>query len=183
MRSAVAIALSVLLWTSTGCAPGETGPRDAEEQFQLGDAHQFGRGVERSRAQAVVWYRKAADQGHATAQVRLATSYAEGRGVKKNPAEALRLYRLAADQGQPKAQLELGLAYRDGRGVAKDPVQAQAWLMLSGNFGNRVAIFMSKQLTTQMTEKQLDRARGIAHEWRATYYSTRADEAANPRGG
>ena len=183
MRRAIAIALSVLLWTISGCAPAETGPRDAEEQFQLGEDHQLGRGVPKDPAVALEWHRKAADQGHPTAQVRLAMRYADGQGVKKDPAEALRLFVLAAAQGQPKAQLELGLAYRDGRGVPKDLVQAEAWLMLSEHFGSRVGRFMGTQLRAQLTAEQMEEARGIVHEWRAAYFSSRARKAEGPRGG
>ncbi len=183
MRRAIAIALSVLLWTISGCAPGETGPDDAEGQFQLGEDYQLGRGIPKNPREALEWYRKAADQGHPTAQVRLAMRYAGGKGVKKNPAEALRLFRLAADQGQPKAQFELGVAYRDGRGVPKDLVQAEAWLMLSEHFGSRVARFMGTQLRAQLTKEQMDESRGIAHEWRAAYFSSRAGKAEAPRGG
>ena len=183
MRRAIAITLSVLLWTISGCAPGETGPRDAEEQFQLGEDYQLGRGVPKNGREALEWYRKAADQGHPTAQVRLAMHYIEGKKVKRNPAEALRLFRLAAAQGHPKAQFELGIAYRDGRGVPQDPVQAEAWLMLSAHFGSRTAPFIARQLRAQLTEEQLEEARGIAHEWRAAYFSSRTGEAEGPRGG
>ncbi len=183
MRRAIAITLSVLLLSISGCAPGETGPRDAEGQFQLGEDYAFGRGVRKNHREAVDWYRKAADQGHPTAQVRLAMRYEKGKGVKKSPTEALRLYRLAAEQGQPKAQLELGLAYRDGRGVPQDVVQAEAWLMLSANYGSRVARIMYKQLRNQMTDEQMDEARGIAHQWRAAHYSSLAGEGERPRGG
>ena len=183
MRRTIAITLSVLLWTISGCAPAETGPRDPEEQFQLGEDHQRGRDIPKDPAAALEWYRKAADQGHPTAQVRLAMRYAQGRGVKKNPDEARRLFRLAADQGQPRAQFELGIAYRDGHGVPKDLVQAEAWLMLSEHFGSRVGRFMGTQLRAQLTAEQMEEARGIVHEWRAAYFSSRARKAEGPRGG
>jgi hypothetical protein len=46
---------------------------------------------------AVFWYRKAADQGYAPAQLSLAGCLMAGRGVPKNSAEAARLLRRAAD--------------------------------------------------------------------------------------
>ena len=183
MRRTIAVTLSVLLWTFAGCEPGDGGSRTADEEFQRGEDFALGHGVDKNPREAVEWYKKAADRGHPTAQARLAVCYSQGKGVKKNPTEALRLFKLAAEQGQPKAQLELGLAYRDGRGVPQDHVQAAAWLMLSANFGSRIAKFMSTKLIAQMTEKQLDEARGIAHRWRAAHYSSRAGNAESPRGG
>jgi hypothetical protein len=46
---------------------------------------------------AVLWYRRAADQGHVPAQLSLAGCLMSGRGTVRNPAEAARLLRLAAD--------------------------------------------------------------------------------------
>ncbi len=183
MRRAIAITLSVALWTFAGCGPGESGPRDAEGQFDLAEDYHFGHGVGKDVKVALEWYRKAADQGHATAQTRLANHYADGKNIEKNRAEAIRLYKLAAAQGQPKAQLELGLAYRDGKGVPKDLAQAQAWLVLSAASGSRVATFMGKQLSPQLTKEQWKEARRLAHEWRTTYFSSRAAEAEGSRGG
>ena len=46
---------------------------------------------------AVLWYRKAADQGHVSAQLTLAGCLMAGRGAAKSPAEAAKLLRQAAD--------------------------------------------------------------------------------------
>ena len=40
-----------------------------------------GRGVAQSDEEAVQWYRKAADQGHAGAQNRVAQALSDGRGA------------------------------------------------------------------------------------------------------
>jgi hypothetical protein len=45
--------------------------------------------------QAVSWYRKAAEQGHAKAQSNLGYSYANGKGVAKDEIEAYAYYNLA----------------------------------------------------------------------------------------
>ena len=58
-----------------------------------------GRGVLKDDAEAVRWYRLAADQGDATAKSNLGFMYTNGRGVLKDDAEAMRWYRLAADSG------------------------------------------------------------------------------------
>jgi hypothetical protein len=46
---------------------------------------------------AVLWYRRAADQGQVAAQLSLAGCLMSGRGTARNPAEAARMLRLAAD--------------------------------------------------------------------------------------
>ena len=43
-------------------------------QFMLGFMYEHGRGVARDDANAVTWYRRAADQGNATAQCNLGES-------------------------------------------------------------------------------------------------------------
>ena len=73
-----------------------------------------GRGVLKDEAEAVRWYRLAADQGDADAQLNLGVMYDNGRGVLKDEAEAVRWYRLAADQGDAAAQFNLGNMYAKG---------------------------------------------------------------------
>ena len=47
---------------------------------------------------AVLWYRKAAEQGDLTAQLSLASLLMAGRGTEKNPHEAAKWLRAAADR-------------------------------------------------------------------------------------
>ena len=73
------------------------------------------KGVPQDYAEALKWYRLAADQGDASAQYNLGVMYAEGRGVPQDYAEALKWYRLAADQGYADAQFNLGVMYANGQ--------------------------------------------------------------------
>ena len=68
-----------------------------------------GRGVPQDYAEAMKWYRKAADQGHARAQFNLGFMYYDYKGVRQNYAEAMKWYRKAAGQGHARAQFNLGL--------------------------------------------------------------------------
>ncbi|MDE4699657.1 tetratricopeptide repeat protein, partial [Klebsiella pneumoniae] len=68
-------------------------------------------GVKQNKQTAVEWYRKAADQGDATAQFFLGFAYATGEGVRQDKQTAVEWYRKAADQGYAKAQFLLGVAY------------------------------------------------------------------------
>jgi TPR repeat protein len=101
---------------------------DAQSQFRLADSFVFGNlGLAKDEAEAVKWFRRAADQGHVSAQFDLGLMYATGRGVAKDDSEAVKWYRKAADQGHASAQYSLGLAYDTGEGVAKDEAEAVKW--------------------------------------------------------
>ena len=62
-------------------------------------------------AEAVHWYREAADQGLAAAQFNLGAAYNNGQGVAQDYLEAARWYRKAADQSAANAQHNLGVIY------------------------------------------------------------------------
>ena len=66
-----------------------------------------GTGVPENDAEAVKWYRKAAEQGHTQAQFYLGNMYDKGRGVSEDKAEALNWWRKAAEQGHEDAKLWL----------------------------------------------------------------------------
>jgi hypothetical protein len=86
-----------------------------------------GQRVPQDNGEAVRWYRKAADQGDATAQYALGFMYRRGQGVPRDYAEAARWYRKAADQGDETAQIVLSEMYRDGEGVPQNYAQAVRW--------------------------------------------------------
>ena len=58
-----------------------------------------GDGVPEDNAEAVKWYRKAAEQGDAVAQTNLGAMYAKGEGVPEDYVRALAWFNLAAAQG------------------------------------------------------------------------------------
>ena len=63
--------------------------------------------LEKNPAEAVKWYRKAAERGCAWAQVRLGRCYEFGEGVEKDPTEAAKWYRKAAGKGDEPAKKAL----------------------------------------------------------------------------
>ena len=73
----------------------------------MGVCYDKGLGVVNDEVEAVCWYRKAAEQGHAKAQFNLGNSYYKGEGVEKDIREAARWYAKAAEQGHAKAQAKL----------------------------------------------------------------------------
>jgi uncharacterized protein len=91
----------------------------------------FGEGVSAERrgdfAEAVKYYRRAADQGSAAAQFHLGWEYCLGRGVPKDYAEAAKWFRLSADQGFDTAETALCGMYSCGEGPPQD-AEAINWL-------------------------------------------------------
>ena len=92
--------------------------------------------MKRDHAEAVRWYRKAAEQGQADAQHNLGAMHGNGKGVKQSPAEAARLYRKAAEQGHAGTQYNLGVAYANGRGVEQDHTTAVRWYRKAAEQGD-----------------------------------------------
>jgi TPR repeat protein len=110
---------------------------EADAQSELGRRYEVGRdGVERDYSEAVSWYRRAAEQGHAQGQTSLGAMYGSGRGVSPDDAEAVRWYRRAAEQGFALAQTYLGSMYRSGRGGRRDDEEAIRWFRRSAEQGH-----------------------------------------------
>ena len=94
-----------------------TKPSDGEDQFNLGRRYAVGEDIPQDDAEAIKWYRKAAEQGYPAAQNDLGWMYQNGKGVPQNDVEAVRWYQKAAQQGYAIAQDNLGWMYQHGRGV------------------------------------------------------------------
>ena len=132
-----------------------------------------GRGVPQDDAEAIQWYRLAAEQGDASAQFNLGLMYDNGRGVPQDDAEAIQWYRLAAEQGYASAQNNLGLMYMNGEGVPQDNVEAHMWLnlaasRLSGADRERT-VGTRDRVAEQMTPADLSEAQRRAREWHAAH--------------
>lgn len=82
-----------------------------EAQFEVARCYQNGMGVEKNEENAVVWYKKAAEQGNAEAQCALGECYYQARGVEKDDKEARRWYEAAATQGNVTARYMTGRLY------------------------------------------------------------------------
>jgi len=93
---------------------------DADAQWSIGHLYaEGGLGVPQDYQQAVLWYRKAAEQGsNAYAQTTLGRMYASGRGVPQDFVRAHMWFNLAAAKGDNVAAI-----YRDD--IAKNMTPAQ----------------------------------------------------------
>ncbi|HKW91603.1 MAG TPA: tetratricopeptide repeat protein, partial [Methylomirabilota bacterium] len=140
-------------------------------QYQLGLRYASGEGVPQDAAEAVRWYRRAAEQGLAPAQYQLGLRYANGDGVTRDFSEAAAWYRRAAEQGVAFAQFNLGVRYANGQGVERDPVQAYLWFSVAarGLLGNEAetARHARDVIKSTMTPAQLKRGEELAQSWQA----------------
>jgi len=85
-----------------------------------------GLGVERDDVQAVDWYGKAAEQGHALAQFNLGGMYGAGRGVKRDALQSFMWLTLSAQAGDVTA-----LSNRRKLKLVMTPQSVQAGLELA----------------------------------------------------
>ncbi len=74
-----------------------------ESQYALAGLYQLGLGVPEDAAQAIAWYRRAAEKRFVDAQVRLGDMLASAGGDATALIEALTWWRLAAETGEPLA--------------------------------------------------------------------------------
>ena len=110
-------------------------------QNMLGNCYYNGQGVEQSYEKAVIWYKKAAEQGNANAQCSLGYCYDEGQGVKLSHEKAVYWFQKAAEQGYASAQCNLGVCYDNGQGVEQSYEQAAYWYKKSAEQGDSDAQF------------------------------------------
>jgi hypothetical protein len=101
--------------------------------------YSHGQGVPQDYAQAIMWYRRAAEQGDATAQHNLGVMYSHSEGVSQDYAQAIMWYRRAAKQGNAASQVNLGVMYDNGLGVPQDYAQAAQWFRRAAEQGDASA--------------------------------------------
>ena len=154
-----ALAVAALLALAAG---KDSSVEDAEAQYDLGFKYANGEGVPEDDAEAVRWYRMAAEQGEAIAQFNLGVMYANGEGVPEDDAEAVRWHRMAAEQGLALAQTTLGFMYENGEGVPENYVRAYAWLNLAAAQGHETAVSGKADLQRRMTAAQIAEAQELS---------------------
>lgn len=98
----------------------------ASAQYTLGMYYyDRGKGLETNLVETTKWFRNAAEQGHAEAQV----MYGECMDLAGNGKEAVKWYLKAAEQGALgfREQEKLAKMYAEGRGVEKNWIEAVKW--------------------------------------------------------
>jgi TPR repeat protein len=82
-------------------------------QVGLGIAYREGEGCARDYAQALAWFRKAAEKDDAAAWDSLGWMYEHGLGTTADLSAAARYYRASADMGHAQGQWNLGRMYAE----------------------------------------------------------------------
>lgn len=120
LQLGASLLLALALWAS-GWPPLQASDPAAAQSLAAG---YYEKGMRSQKdggtAEALRWFRQAAELGHAGAQARVGTAYATGTGVAEAPAEALRWWRKAAAQGQAEGQYGLALAQLSGTLIPQD---------------------------------------------------------------
>jgi TPR repeat protein len=126
--------------------------------------YENGEGVPQDYAQAVTWYRRAAEQGVSEAQTNLGVMYENGEGVPQDYAQAVTWYKRAADQGHAGAQYNLGVRYAQGQGVPKDYIIAHMWGSISAANGSEDGARLRDILQGVMAPSDISKAKKMAGE-------------------
>ncbi|PIQ95540.1 MAG: hypothetical protein COV67_14330 [Nitrospinae bacterium CG11_big_fil_rev_8_21_14_0_20_56_8] len=92
---------------------------------------------------AMVWYRKAADEGYAPAQVGIGDLYSKGLGVQKNNHRAQEWYKLATRLSRnAEAYFKVGEGYFRGLGEPQDYGTALSYYKTAAKLGHPVAQYL-----------------------------------------
>jgi len=137
--------------------------------------YKYGKGVPKDYAEAVKWFRKAAEQGDADAQGFLGVMCYIGDGVPEDKTEAVKWYRKAAEQGHARAQNALGVMYDYGKGVPENDVEAYVWLSISAAGENKEAKKSLVQAKARLTPVGLIAAQKRATKLFEQINATKAD--------
>jgi len=97
-----------------------------------------GIGVDKDEAEAVKWYRKAADAQNPAGMVHLGYMHESGRGgLPKDEIEAVKCYQKSANAGDLLGMRNLGVMYATGRGgLTKDNAEAVKWFQKAAAGGH-----------------------------------------------
>ena len=113
-------------WFRLGAEQGKT-----LAQLRYGICCFEGYGVTQDRAEAVKWFRKAAEQfiPDSEAQYMLGVCYRDGLGVEQDRAEAAEWFRKGTGYADSYNAYGLGVCYMEGYGVKQDMKEAVKWFL------------------------------------------------------
>jgi hypothetical protein len=93
----------------------------------FGNANANALGVPEDDAEAVKWFRAAADKGYPAAMARIGVAYFAGKGVAQDYVQAAAWFQKAADAGSPDGMRYLAFVYAKGMGVPQSHETALRW--------------------------------------------------------
>ena len=121
-----------------------------------------GQGVTQDYKQAFYWYKKAAKQGNAGAQLNLGFMYSKGQGVPQNHKQAFYWFKKAAEQGQAIAQNNLGRMYYNGQGTLQNFIYAYSWWNVAAANDNKTAVELRDLVLKKMSPDQVAQAQQLS---------------------
>lgn len=132
---------------------------NAKAQYSLGCS------ITNDNEQALMWFKKAAEQGLLDAQYALGEMYFRYQSVQ-NYKQAVEWYQKAAAEGHDGAQNSLGEMYYKGEGVSKDWVRAYAWFNLAAAQGNNFGKSNRDLYEKQLTDTERAEGQRLASNWK-----------------
>ena len=97
-------------------------------------------GLRENEAEAVRWYRRAAEAGEKTAMMMLGWHYQNDRSASQASAQAIRWYRRAAGLGNAQSALRLARLRAQGHGGAAGRAEATRWYRVAAEAGAPAAM-------------------------------------------
>ena len=98
--------------------------------------YEYGQGVTQDYKEAVKWYRLAADQGNADAQLNLGSMHANGQGVTQDYARAHMWLNISASSGHKNAEANRNIVAKKMTQKQIEKAQEMARRCQSSNFKN-----------------------------------------------
>ena len=129
----------------------------APAQFRLGGLYFKGEGVTEDYEETVKWFRKAAEQGHASAQTALGWLCCVAVLMRRQDELDARTSQLFGGEGYTPPK---------GEWIECDVVEAYAWLSLAVAQGEQAAAEQREIIREQMTAAEIIQAQGLASELR-----------------
>ncbi|MBF0751264.1 MULTISPECIES: tetratricopeptide repeat protein [unclassified Pasteurella] len=136
---------------------------DPEAQARLGEAYLNGNYEQKvDFSQALLWSKKAADQGNSRAKLNLGVMSLNGYQGEFDYRQAKALFEEANNAGEHKAPRYLGIIYERGLGVAQDYVLAAKFYQQGDKYGDVTAQYRLAKLYEQGLGVARDYAKAIA---------------------
>jgi len=146
---------------------------DPQAQLSLADTLAFNS----KSADALTWYRKAADQGSIEAKSRIGEMLLFGhagipsnQSVPQNPTEGIRWTFDAATNRNAKACLNMSKALENGLGVSPNLVEAYAWLQLYSDSDPTLGRVWLNQLALKLDVQSIQKAQTMAAEFKSGHW-------------
>ena len=151
MRTLIATLIALMLFATTPVAAGD---------WEDGSAAHKARDYQK----AFRLWKRAAEQGDASAQFMVGLMYASGSGTPEDDAKAVYWYTRAAKQGDAYPQQRLGLMYSMGEGVSKNYVHAYAWASIAAAQGNSLIKMFKNAIADPMTPAEIAAGQRLSSE-------------------